>query len=122
MKTWIALLLLALAPAAWGDIDMLTGPVTANPGFLTGEKFLKLGERDQASYTLGLMDGYLFAPSFGADQKYLRWIIECIKEKTQTQIAAIFRKYLEQNPEEWDKPANMLMFNALSGKACVPKK
>lgn len=119
MKTWLGVLLLCAAISAWADDDVKKGPVSYFKGFLTGEEFLKLGENDRTSYVMGLTDGFLAAPLFGADMKYVGWVNDCVKGKTNTQIAAIFRKYLEQNPGRWEKTTQPLMFEALR-KACVP--
>ena len=109
--------LLFLVTQAYADIDVFKGPVSVQKGFLTGEEFLKLSERDKVSYTMGIIDGYLSAPMFGAEDKYVAWISTCIKGKTNTQITAILVKYLEDNAVRWDKSVQFLMFEALK-KAC----
>lgn len=110
--------LLFVVTPVYSDDDVFKGPISVSKGFLTGEEFLKLSEGDKVSYSMGIIDGYLSAPIFGANNKYLKWIPTCIEGKTNTQITAILVKYLKDNPGRWDKSVQFLMFWALQ-KACV---
>ncbi len=115
MKPLIPLLtLLFLAAPLHADSDVFKGPVSVQQGFLSGEDFLKLSESDKAAYSMGIIDGYLSATIFGADAKYLSWISNCIKGKTNTQISAMLVKYLQDNPGRWEKSVQFLMFEALT--------
>ena len=116
-KIVILFALIFLGTQVYADSDVFKGPVSVQMGFITGEDFLKLSESDKASYSMGIIDGYLSAPIFGANDRYLKWISTCIKGKTNTQIAAILVKYLQDNPGRWDKSVQFLMFEALK-KAC----
>ena len=118
MKPLIPLLtLIFLATPLYADNNVFEGPVSVQQGFLSGEDFLKFSESDKASYSMGIIDGYLAAPIFGADEKYIIWISNCVKDKTNTQISAILVKYLQDNPGRWDKSVQFLMFEALM-KGC----
>ena len=102
---------------AYADNDIFKGSVSVAKGFLTGEEFLKLSDTEKVSYSMGIIDGYLSSPIFGADAKYINWISTCTKSKTNTQLSAILNKYLEDNPGRWEKSTQFLMFEALR-KAC----
>jgi hypothetical protein len=116
-KLLFVVILLFLGTHAHAD-HLVQGRVYAfHKGFINGEGFLKLSESDKASYSMGIIDGYLAAPFFGADNESVSWILSCIKGKTNTQILAIAVRYLQDNPAKWDYPAQVLMFEAL-GKAC----
>lgn len=118
MRRIVLLLILLLASTyVYADNDVVKGPVSIQKGFLTGEDFLKLSETDKASYSMGIIDGYLSAPIFGADGKYLSWISTCVQGKTNTQLSAILVKYLQDNPGRWENSVQFLMFEALK-KSC----
>lgn len=118
MKLFIVLLaILFIATPLYAADDVFLGPATIQKGFLNGEDFLKLSESDKVYYSMGIIDGYLAATQFGANNKYLEWVSKCIEGKTNTQISAIFVKHLQDRPERWDKPAQVLMFEALR-KGC----
>jgi GrpB-like predicted nucleotidyltransferase (UPF0157 family) len=87
--------------------------------FMNGERFLELSESEKSSYVMGILDGYSAAPIFGtkADEKKLTRIHACIDGKTNTQISAIFTKYLKDNPDKWHLPASVAMYNTLN-KVC----
>jgi len=113
---WLLILLIASTNVC-ADNDVVKGSVSIQKGFLTGEDFLKLSETDKVSYRMGIIDGYLSAPIFGANAKYVSWISTCVQGKTNTQLSAILVKYLQNNPGRWEKSVQFLMFEALK-KSC----
>lgn len=87
-------------------------------GFINTEKYLGLGEAEQAIYAAGLMDGIFLAPAFDAPSKgkYLVAMQTCVvKRMTNTQVAAIITKYAKDHPEEWHVGANVIAWKALRG-------
>lgn len=114
---FVFFLLLSTVNLAYADNEVIKGPVSVYKGFINGEDFLKLSFTEKSSYCMGIIDGYLASPMFGANTKYTRWISSCAKGKTNTQISAILEKYLKDNPGRWEKSVQFLMFEALK-KAC----
>lgn len=106
-------LLMLIAPAYGGDLEVFMGPFTIQRSYLTGEEFLKLPEIAKVNYSMGIIDGYFSAPMFGGDNKYLNWISNCLEGKANTQISAILVKYLKDNPDRRDKFVQPLIFEAL---------
>lgn len=113
----VFVLVLISISITYADNNVLKGPVSLQKGFLTGEDFLKLSEAEKTSYSMGIVDGYLSAPIFGAKPKYVNWVSTCIKGKTNTQVTAILVKYLQDNPGRWENSVQFLMFEALK-KGC----
>lgn len=109
--------LMLMTPAYAGDKDVFRGDVTIQAAFLTGEQFLNLSESARLYYTMGIIDGFMSAPMFGGDNRYLNWVFSCVKGKTKSQISAILVKYLNDNPAKWNEMVQWSMFEALV-KAC----
>jgi hypothetical protein len=84
-------------------------------GFLKVEKYMELEPREQAIYAAGLVDGMYLAPVFDApnDDKYLSSLQVCLKEMSNTQVAAIITKFAKEHPEKWHAGTNALAYQAL---------
>ena len=114
MKRVVLFIVLALISiSVYAADNVFRGRISLQTGFLTGEGFLKLSQKEKVSYAMGIVDGFLSAPMFGANAKYVDWLSECAKGKTNTQVSAILTKYLQDNPGRWDKSVQILMFEAL---------
>lgn len=88
------------------------------PGYLDGNRFLQMSKSEQTAYAMGLIDGMLFSPIFGAtSNKDLSCIEYCSVNMTNIQITTILTKYLEDNPGKWHHPVNAIMYEALK-KSC----
>ena len=88
--------------------------------FYTGQGFLDISEKNpgvkkvDALYVAGINDAMnLHARS----DPSLRWMGPCSVQRTSTQLAAIFRKWLRANPERWHEWAPTLYMDALR-EAC----
>ena len=46
-------------------------------GYINGEQFLKLSQHDKAMYAMGIYDGILLAPFFGAKGSDIKWMEDC---------------------------------------------
>jgi len=90
-----------------------------NSGFGTGELFLSLSESEQRSYAVGVINGMLVAPMFGAQKKKMRWFEQCIQNMTDSQVTSILVKFLRDNPGRWHETPHVPMFTAL--KEACPK-
>ncbi|MGH2567020.1 MAG: hypothetical protein ACRDGA_01685, partial [Bacteroidota bacterium] len=93
--------------------EVPSGPMSFFPGLLKGEEFLNLNEANQAIYVMGVIDGFLASPVFGAENKYYSWLGNCLKDKTNTQISAMATKYLKNNPGMWDNEASLSIHTTL---------
>jgi len=66
---------------------------------------------------MGVIDGMLDAPGFGAPKKKLSWLETCIVGMNGSQVAAIVDKALRDSPEHWNEPLNGGVFAAMAA-AC----
>lgn len=81
-------------------------------GFLTGDKYLKMTERRQADYAMGIVDGFMTSTLFGAKENMVRGFSTCLERMTSDQLAAIIRKHLNDNPQVWHHQLNVEVHNA----------
>ena len=90
---------------------------------LTGENFVDMPVAQQQGYALGLIDGFMLAPLFGAGGTDFRWFKSCIKEEMSSrQGASILSKYVRQHPERWHDSAHLLMYSALREMCSPPEE
>lgn len=82
--------------------------VIIHNGFETGQSYLALPLFEQMRYVEGLVDGIFLAPLFGADKERVRIIERCVAGMTNSQIAAMLRKFLDDRPELWHQEAHTL--------------
>lgn len=78
-------------------------------GFMKARNYLSLSERQ--NYAMGLVDGFLMAPAFGApDDKNstVGRLGRCIRGMDSSQVAAIIEKYVRDHPGKWDWDAKNL--------------
>jgi hypothetical protein len=91
--------------------------VIIKTGFLTGNDYLKANKEKRAFYAMGIVDGVLLSPLFGAPKNTLSWFESCTVNMTNDQVEAIISKYLENHPGEWHQYLNIIAFDAMS-EAC----
>ena len=60
---------------------MYPGQVFVRTSFVRGQDFLVFSENDKATYIMGVVDGFLGAMLFGADDKYIAWLHQYIGER-----------------------------------------
>ena len=109
----LALLLVSCSVAAASE------PIfTIKAGFLTGNQYRLLSQEARRTYAMGLLDGIFLAPFFGAKKETLGWLERCATGMNDEQIAAIFDKYLRDNPGRWHETMNNLGLVAVKN-ACV---
>ena len=102
--------MLALSVPAWA-----ARPVTIHEGFLlTGQGYLGLSEVEKSAYAMGIIDGMLLAPLFGApDDGKVSKLGRCATGMTNEQVAAIIAKLIKEHPEEWHMPIHLQVFKKL---------
>lgn len=88
-------------------------PVAINNGFGTGEDYLKMDTSEQRAYAMGVVNGMLLAPLFGAPKSKMLRIENCLVGMTDSQVAAILAKYLRDNPGRWHETPHAPMLAAL---------
>jgi hypothetical protein len=87
------------------------------PGFYNGNDYRELNKDRRRFYIAGIVDGLLAVSSsktiYQEDIKKW-WMVQCLGTRiTFDQIRAIVDKYLNENPEQWHKPMNMLVHHAM---------
>jgi hypothetical protein len=90
--------------AAQADSDQ--APPAATWQLLNGDDFLALPEYDRELYVSGLNDAYNWTVPGGFER--MRWMVGCVHGRKARQLAAMFAKWLDQNPERWHEPAAKL--------------
>jgi hypothetical protein len=105
--------------------------VSVHNGFIAGQEFRELSERDRCRYAAGLVDGMFLAPLFGAPKRTTfkpkqmpptsraEWLEACVEGMTDTQVAAIISKYLADHPARWHESVGPLAYSALID-SCPP--
>lgn len=83
-------------------------------GFDTGEQWLKVKEPAARAYVRGYLNGLFMSAIVGAQESCLDRISICIEGKTDQQLAALLRKYLDDHPAERQLPLTTTTYNALT--------
>jgi len=104
----IVLMLLVLASIVHTEDGVLI-----HNGFMTGKDYLEMPPSQQRVYAAGVTNGMLLAPLFGAPKERMTWFEGCVTEMTDTQVAAILKKYLEDNPGRWHEIPHATMYRAM---------
>jgi hypothetical protein len=97
-------------------------------GAISGNEWRGLPKLAQASYVAGVFDTWksLVQASFDAQQQspvitVLTKVTTCVTGMDYDQIAAIVRKYIENNPAEWHQNMAELVWSAFFNEVCAPK-
>jgi len=99
--------------------------VHVHTGFLTAEEFTHMNDQSQHDYAMGVIDGMLLAPLFGAprdwqDGQKIGAFGDCITGMSSTQVAAIISKFVRDHPERWNDSMHVVAFAAMT-HACSQK-
>lgn len=105
--------ILALSVPAWAAEKR---PVTIHAGFLlTGQGYLGLPEAEKSAYAMGIIDGMLLAPLFGApDDGKVSKLGRCAEGMTNVQVAAIITKHIKEHPEKWHEDLQLIVIRVLA--------
>jgi len=103
----------AIALCAFVVTAAFSQPVTIKNGFGSGEDYLKMSQSEQRAYAMGVVNGMLLAPLFGAPKNKMLQIENCLVGMTDSQVAAILAKYLRDNPGRWHETPHTPMYAAL---------
>ena len=82
-------------------------------GFMKGNEFLALSSGEQEAYAMGLIDGMLLAPFFDAPKTKTDWLESCIAGMTDTQVVAMLKEELENNPGTLYYSVHTAMYRAM---------
>jgi len=82
-------------------------------GFLTGERLMMMSSSEQRAYTMGIVNGILISPFFGAEGKEIDRIKNCLKGMSDSQLVVIHMNYLQKNPAIWHLTPHISFLNAL---------
>jgi len=83
-------------------------------GFGTGLDYVGMTHAEKRAYVMGAINGMMVAPLFGGSREEMKWLEDFVENMTDVQVAAIFSKYLEDNPEKWHDGLHLLFFSAMS--------
>jgi hypothetical protein len=114
-KKAVIAILLSLSCALLFAQPAPTVPVgtLVKPGFGTGSDYLEMTKAEKWAYAMGAVNGMHNAPIFGAPENRTKWFDNFLAGMTDDQVAAIITKFLNDNPERWHEPLNILTYDAL---------
>jgi hypothetical protein len=99
--------------------------ISVKSGFLTAEEFTHMNDQSQHDYAMGIVDGMLLAPLFGAPRAWnegqkIAAFGDCITGMSSRQVAAIISKFVRDHPERWSESMHAVAFSAMT-QACSQK-
>ena len=100
-------------PSEAAAADCPTAPAVIQNGFLTGEDFLEQSERYQQGYAAGFVNGLMTSPFMGAWENCAKHYSECLAGTTDSQLAAVIRRWLKENPERWHEGSHIASWLAI---------
>jgi hypothetical protein len=107
------LLICTLAVFCLPTVSIAKDLVTIQNGFLTGERLMTMSSPEQKAYTMGIVNGILISPYFGAEGKEIDRIKKCLTGMSDSQLVAIHINYLQKNPATWHQTPHVSFLNAL---------
>jgi len=80
------------------SLNVNAQPVRIHNGFISGEQYLRMEDRERQSYAMGLVDGIFLAPLLGGSEERTWNLGTCVEGSghamTNLQLDAILSKYL----------------------------
>ncbi len=114
----IGFLVSCLLVAVVGAAEREEGAVPVPDGFLSGNIWRDMRRSEQRAYSMGVVDGIIFASAFERHGVSLAWIRVCIVGMRSDQVEALLKAEVEANPGEWHHAqVHTMMYRALL-KAC----
>jgi len=87
-------------------------------GFIRGNDYRSWNATEKNRYAVGVIEGMLLAPLFGAPKEQLSWLEECAAGMNSRQIIAILDRFLDDNPARWHEYMHTLAYTAMND-ACT---
>lgn len=115
---FVSSLVLSLAISLVPLSSVVADEVKIRTGFSTGQKYIQMTAAQKRYYAMGIVNGMLLAPLFGAPKENMAALEKCISEMTDTQVAAILTDYLNKNPGQWNETPHVPMYKAMT-EACA---
>lgn len=112
---------LAYAPAARANSCIADKAVDISSGYFSGHHLREMSDLELGSYSMGYIDALAGGNIFGMNPNCLSAIEECTHGRSGHQLAAIVRKFLKENPEQWHVPAHAIMFSAILRQCLLSK-
>lgn len=118
MKSLLGVILIGLLIIGNGEVWGADEEIfNIHKGFLKTNDYLKAEKMERRFYGMGIIDGIMLSPFFGAPKSKMVWLEKCLENMTDDQVEAIITKYLENNPGEWHYYLHVVIFLAFS-KIC----
>ena len=91
-----------------------------NNGFLTGKFFRGGSQSLRTAYVIGVLDGFSYAPAFGAPDTKIEKLQRCIgtMHADARQVGTIIDKYLDAHPDSWNEKMQPIVLRAMR-QACA---
>jgi len=105
----LPLLILVFSTASYAE-----SKVSISTGFITGNTFRALDVVSKNLYATGIIDGMLLSPLYGAPKGNLAQLEKCTEGMNGQQLVAIFNKYLNSDPEVWDRGMHTIVYSAMN--------
>ena len=105
----------------YGFVSTLTAQengIIVHNGMSSGQEYLKMSEREKRAYAMGVVNGILLSPAFGAPKQKLTWFENCVEGMSDQQAAEVLRQYIQKRPAEWHYGLNILSLGAFND-ACA---
>ena len=91
-----------------------TEPVSVRLGYMTNEECRALPAGTLRFYMAGFLNGLFLSPGLGASSECIESIYQCFAEVTVTQLEAVMRKWLDENPQRWHETCQSAAYAVVS--------
>ena len=98
-----------MALNTYADNGTLRPPMS----LFTGQTYIEMGEGDRIAYAVGVVEGMALAHFFDAPEDKLKWLHTTVAGTTPNQLAEVILNYIRERPYDWQKPLNVLSYDAL---------
>jgi hypothetical protein len=114
-KSMVAVALVTLCSVAHASAASDT-----NNGFLTGKFFRGGSQSLRTAYVIGVLDGFSYAPAFGAPDTKIDKLQRCVgtMHADARQVSTIIDKYLDAHPDSWNEKMQPIVLRAMR-QACA---
>jgi hypothetical protein len=114
-KLIAALTLTALCSFAQAATAASAAPANTYRGFLTGKYYRGGSPQTRTAYVIGVLDGFSYAPAFGAPNTKIGKLQLCISamQIDAKQLSTVVDQYLDAHPESWGEQMQPIVLRAM---------